>query len=123
MPPDSEVIALPGRPARTPKPQFLSALAERALRARLDRITDGELLIEHAGSIARYGRPGAERPVSLRVHDRRFWTEVAFGGSIGAGESYVQGDCGAIENIYSRHHYVGSMPAAAATADTTRRGS
>ena len=92
MPPESEVIALPGRPARTPKPQFLSALAERTLRARLERITDGELLIEHEGSMARYGRPGAERPVSLRIHDRRFWTEVAFGGSIGAGESYMQGD-------------------------------
>lgn len=37
------------------------------------------------------------------------------GGPWGGG-SYVQGDCGAIENIYSRHHYVGSMPAAAATA-------
>ena len=33
MPPESEVISLPGRPARTPKPRFLSALAERALRA------------------------------------------------------------------------------------------
>jgi cyclopropane-fatty-acyl-phospholipid synthase len=92
MSPESEVIALPGRPARTPKPQFLSALAERTLRARLARITDGALLIEHEGSISRYGPAGAERPVSLRIHDRRFWTEVAFGGSIGAGESYMQGD-------------------------------
>lgn len=32
------------------------------------------------------------------------------------GGSYVQGDCGAVDNIYSQHHYVSSYPEAAALA-------
>ena len=27
----------------------------------------------------------------MRVHDPRFYTEIAFGGSVGAGEAYMRG--------------------------------
>ncbi len=40
-----------------------------------------------------YGRRTERCPlgVTVRVHDPRFWSELAFGGSIGAGEAYMQG--------------------------------
>ena len=90
----TDVLALPGRPARTPKPDFLQSLAERALRDRLALLDQGEIVLAHGNETLRFGRRTAECPrsVNLRVHDRRFWTELAFGGSIGAGESYMQGD-------------------------------
>lgn len=90
----SDVIALPGRPAHTLKPSFLGGLAERVLRARLAHLRHGELILEDAAGIERFGRPSERMPLSvrLRVHDRRFWTEATFGGSIGAGESYLLGD-------------------------------
>ncbi len=30
-------------------------------------------------------------PVVVHVHDARFYSEVAFGGSIGAGEAFMEG--------------------------------
>jgi len=80
-------------PAVTPKPRFLDGLAERAVRARLAGIEHGEIALVDGGRGERYGRRGADSPlgVTLHVHDPRFWSEVAFGGSIGAGEAYMQG--------------------------------
>ena len=90
----TDVLALPGRPARTPKPDFLQAFAERALCDRLALLDEGEIVLAQGNETLRFGRHTAACPLSvkLRVHDRRFWTELAFGGSIGAGESYMQGD-------------------------------
>ena len=64
------------------------------LRARLAHLRHGELILEDPSGIERFGRPSERMPLSvrLRVHDRRFWTEATFGGSIGAGESYLLGD-------------------------------
>src|SRR6185369_3256813 len=41
----------------------------------------------------RYGKCTARCALSatVHVHDRRFYSEIAFGGSIGAGEAYMQG--------------------------------
>jgi cyclopropane-fatty-acyl-phospholipid synthase len=71
----------------------LASLAERSVRARLATLEHGHLVIADGKNVEIYGRRTERCPLSatVRVHDPRFWTDTAFGGSIGAGEAYLQG--------------------------------
>jgi len=71
----------------------LEALARRAILLRLASIADGALRIEDGAERLQFGALTARCPLSatVRVHDPRFYTELAFGGSIGAGEAYMSG--------------------------------
>jgi cyclopropane-fatty-acyl-phospholipid synthase len=77
----------------TPKPHFLDTIARRAVHARLGRITLGEIILTDKNGTVHFGR--ADEVCALhayvRVIDERFYCEMAFGGSIGAGEAYMQG--------------------------------
>ena len=64
-------------------------LAERLVRARLARITRGVLTLEDAQGSEAYGSGGLQARV--QVHDERFFGEIAYGGSVGAGEAYMLG--------------------------------
>lgn len=77
----------------TPKPHFLDSLAERAVRARLSGLEHGQITLVCGADHLHYGLRTARCPlaVTVQVHDARFWSELAFGGSIGAGEAYMQG--------------------------------
>lgn len=72
----------------------LSRWAERALRARLTRLRDGAITWIDGQRHDVYGRvtPRCTLQCTVRVHDRRFYGELAFGGSVGAGESFIAGD-------------------------------
>ena len=76
-----------------PKPPFLDAMAKRAVMHRLAGIAQGELVLRDGTSTQHYGQLTARGALSvtLQVHDPRFYSEIAFGGSIGAGEAYMQG--------------------------------
>jgi len=80
-------------PVLTPKPHFLDGLALRAVSARLAGLERGELRLVDGGSEHLYGSADARCPLraTVRVLDPRFYSDVAFGGSIGAGEAYMQG--------------------------------
>ncbi len=75
------------------KPAFLEAVAQRAVRQRLTAIERGSLVISDGPVNDRYGTASKQYPLNetVRVHDSRFYSEMAFGGSIGAGEAYMQG--------------------------------
>jgi cyclopropane-fatty-acyl-phospholipid synthase len=77
----------------TPQPHLLDSMARRAVRHRLAGIEQGELALADASGIQRYGRltGDCEFAATVHVHDTRFYSEAAFGGSIGAGEAYMQG--------------------------------
>jgi cyclopropane-fatty-acyl-phospholipid synthase len=80
------------RPASTPKPHFLDALAKRAVLARLRRLEEGQLTLLDGDEAHTFGRMTAAFPVgvAVRIYDPRFYSEMAFGGTIGAGEAYMQ---------------------------------
>jgi cyclopropane-fatty-acyl-phospholipid synthase len=80
-------------PASTPKPHFLDGLAEHAVHQRLTGLAHGQVTLVDGASHRRYGQRTALCPLSvtLQVHDPRFYSDIAFGGSIGAGEAYMQG--------------------------------
>ena len=72
----------------------LERTAERALRARLSTLEHGEVTLVDGGGRAAYGRATARCPLRATVHvrDPRFYADAAFGGSVGAGESFMAGD-------------------------------
>ncbi len=61
-------------------------LAERLVRRQLSRLAHGELTV--GGDT--FGRGGGLK-ATVRVRDARFYAEVAYGGSVGAGEAYMLG--------------------------------
>lgn len=77
----------------TPKPHVLDAFAKRAVRARLAGLRHGRVTLVEGALRQSYGEPDERCPLQaeVRVHDPRFWSELAFGGSIGAGEAYMLG--------------------------------
>ncbi len=77
----------------TPKPRFLEAYARRALLSRLNRITNGEIILCDGSTRLRFGRVTAQCPlkITVTVTNPRFYTDTAFGGSIGAGEAFMAG--------------------------------
>ena len=78
-------------PGTTPKPRFLDGLARRALLNRLKNIQDGELTLHDGEQMYRFGKVTERCPltISIQVLDPRFYSDIAFGGSIGAGEAYM----------------------------------
>jgi cyclopropane-fatty-acyl-phospholipid synthase len=77
----------------TPNPHVLDGFAKRAVRARLAGLRRGRVTLVEGALRLSYGEPAERCPLQaeVRVHDPRFWSELAFGGSIGAGEAYMLG--------------------------------
>lgn len=71
----------------------LQALGRRALLSALSRLHSGRLTVADRFGTQCFGPGGAASPeVRLEVHDAAFWADAAFGGTVGAGESYLRGD-------------------------------
>lgn len=80
--------------AGTPKPSGLDKLARRQVLQRLSRIEHGQLLLSEGEQEQCYGTyPAKSNEIccDVLVKDPRFYSEVAFGGAIGAGEAYIRG--------------------------------
>lgn len=65
----------------------------RQVMARLEKIERGQLTLIDGGMRRTFGQPTEDCPlaVTLRVLDPRFYSAVAFEGSVGAGASYADG--------------------------------
>jgi len=76
-------------------------LARRLVASRLEQIRTGQIVVHENGEFATFGQLTEEFPqaVQLNVENPCFYREVAFGGSIGAGEAYIQGDW-ASDNLF-----------------------
>jgi cyclopropane-fatty-acyl-phospholipid synthase len=80
--------ALPTRDQRA-----IAAFARRLVLARLEHLTRGRLTLHDATATRQCGEPGAQTLcATVRVHNSAFYGAVAFGGSVGAAESYVRGE-------------------------------
>lgn len=97
----------------TPKPHFLDGVAEQAVRHRLSGLAHGALVLCDGARVEHFGKRTDRCPfnATLRVHDPRFYSDIAFGGSIGAGEAYMQGywsvdDLTALMRILLQNHEV-----------------
>jgi len=73
------------------RPHILDRFAKRVVLAQLERLQTGGLRLSDNGEDYNFGAAGpADTGVHIQVLDPRFYSEIAFGGSIGAGEAYMQ---------------------------------
>ncbi len=83
----SHATALPQTyPRRT---SFLQAVSRRLILGKLTKLRYGCLEVREGERNWRFG--SGESRLWLNVMDAEFWAAVAFGGSIGAGEAYMEG--------------------------------
>ena len=80
----------------TPKPRSLDRLAKRILFSRLTGLQYGSITFREWENEMRFGQSHptsdlTEIHVTLDIKNTQFYGEVVFGGSIGAGEAYMQG--------------------------------
>jgi cyclopropane-fatty-acyl-phospholipid synthase len=75
------------------RPRRLDRLARRMVLDKLRHLHHGEITLVEAGGSHTFGRTDVSFPlaVTLSVKSPEFFSDVAFGGSVGAGESYIQG--------------------------------
>ncbi|QJR13731.1 SAM-dependent methyltransferase [Usitatibacter palustris] len=78
-------------PGSTARAGALDALARRLVIGRLEALRRGGVYLSEGHEDHAFGTPGAGLQASLTVLDPAFYSEIAFGGSVGAGESYMLG--------------------------------
>lgn len=80
------------RPRSAPN-RWMADVARRSVLAGLSGITHGTLeILEPGRPPVRLGPGGGDLRATLHVRNPSFWMDMALGGSVGAGESYVAGD-------------------------------
>lgn len=79
-------------PAR--EPRAFDGFARKLLLTRLERLAHGRLTLRDASVAFQFGEPAAQASLdaTVYVHDPAFYGAAAFGGSIGAAESYARGE-------------------------------
>ena len=80
-------------PARESRAGALDALGKRVMLDKLRALRSGCLVLVDGGERHRFGQTSAAlpEPVVIHVHDPMLYGDVAFGGSVGAGEAYMRG--------------------------------
>ena len=75
------------------KSSFFSGMSRRFVHHRLKGLTTGRLIISEGDDSWEFGsaKKDVENIAKIFVHDPRCYSEVAFGGTIGAGEAYMKG--------------------------------
>ena len=75
------------------RPGRFDRLARRIVFSQLDKIESGQVVISEGGKHRTFGRLTDEFPLTaqVRVAHPRFYSDVAFGGEIGAGEAFIHG--------------------------------
>ena len=72
---------------------FLSGFSRRFVHHRLKSLTTDRLLITERDSFWEFGSSemNVENIAKILIHDSRCYSDVAFGGTVGAGEAYMKG--------------------------------
>jgi cyclopropane-fatty-acyl-phospholipid synthase len=75
------------------KPSRLERFARRLLLSRLEKLEEGQIVLSENGQHLTFGKLTEAYPLTaqIRVRNPKFYSEIAFGGSIGAGEAYING--------------------------------
>ncbi|HQS37131.1 MAG: SAM-dependent methyltransferase [Methylotenera sp. 24-45-7] len=73
--------------------KWVAGFAKSQILSHLQHLTSGSLKLKDGDEVHNFGQDAAEAVINatIQVHDARFYGEIAFGGSIGAGEAYMLG--------------------------------
>jgi len=99
----SELIYGPEARHQDFRVSWLDRLARRIVRARLASLQVGELTVVEEGRSETFGGAvdGFDAAATIRVNAPSFYSDIAFGGSVGGGESYMNGtwECEALDSL------------------------
>lgn len=88
---------------RSARPTMLDRLARRIVLSKLAALEKGCVILHEHGSQQAYGQSqgSTELTATITVHSPAFYSDIAFGGSIGAGEAYINGHwaCDELETL------------------------
>jgi len=101
---ESELKTLPVSPSRAFRSYRLPRIDQKTAPILIPGSATGRKL---AGILALAGiQVNGSRPWDIQVHDERFYQRVLWGGSLGAGESYMDGwwDVEALDEFFTRIH-------------------
>ena len=72
---------------------WLQRLGRDALLGQLQKLTHGEVVVVEEGTRHHFGTRSVDYPLAATIEVRhpQFWADAAFGGTVGAGESYIRG--------------------------------
>ena len=88
---------------KTQKPTGLDRLARRLVRGRLAAIESGTVTLVEGDDSETFGNEVASFPLAvvIKVRSPAFYSDIAFGGSVGSGESYIHGtwECDDLESL------------------------
>ncbi len=97
----------------TRKPTGLDKLARKVIRSRLDELQQGRITVTEDSETRSYGQECEAVPLHahITIKDPRFYSEVAFGGTIGSGEAWIHDywecdDLTALVRILLRNQHV-----------------
>jgi len=88
---------------------LLTRLLRRAIFSRINDLRDGFLEVADAGVVERFGMSAVNGAcTTVRVHDPRFYSSVALGGSLGVADAYLAGywdtdDLTALLRLFARN--------------------
>lgn len=76
------------------KPSRLERFARRLLLSRLEKLEEGQVVLSENGQHSTFGKLTEAYPLTaqIRVRNPKFYSDIAFGGSTGAGEAYINGN-------------------------------
>ncbi len=86
-------LADPRHLSGTVKPTILEDLARNLVLRQMRRLETGRVVVREGNSISSYGEDHSTATIeaTVEVLDPSFYCDVAFGGTIGAGEAYMRG--------------------------------
>ncbi|MBK9518283.1 MAG: class I SAM-dependent methyltransferase [Anaeromyxobacter sp.] len=85
---EPRLAALPTEPQQA---RGLAGLARAAVLAKLGGLPRGQLTLHEGGRRHLFGRPGDGPHAAVTIRDPRAFSAIAFGGTIGAAESFAEG--------------------------------
>jgi cyclopropane-fatty-acyl-phospholipid synthase len=86
-------MAAPKLTEETARVAWLDKFARRLVLSRLRKLEIGQITVSDDEAKISFGTPTENFPttITIRVLDPGFYSDIAFGGSIGAGEAYING--------------------------------
>ena len=89
----SVAIDTPEHANESTRPSLIDRFARRLVFSRLEHLQVGQIVVVENGERAIFGHMTDTFPLSaqLTVHSPGFYSDIAFGGSSGAGEAYING--------------------------------
>lgn len=88
----ASIIPLDNTVRQPRRERRLDSLARRGLLGKLQQLHSGQLTVIDGQQQYRFGKPDVALDVTITVNHPEFYSDLAFGGSVGAGESYIQGN-------------------------------